>query len=86
MTETMTSPSVKRLYRSRTDRKVAGVLGGLGGYLNVDPTLLRVLFLVAAVITGGAALLAYPVMWMITPETPSIPTGPTPSVPVQPSD
>jgi phage shock protein C len=84
MTETMTSPSVKRLYRSRSDRKVAGVLGGLGEYLNVDPTLLRVLFLVAAVITGGATLLAYPVMWMITPETPSIPTGPTPS-PVQPS-
>jgi phage shock protein C len=69
MTET------KRLRRSRTDRKVAGVLGGLATYLNVDATAMRVLFIVAVIFTGGAALLAYPLMWIIMPEEPA--NGPT---------
>ena len=81
MTETMT---VKRLYRSRTDRKIAGVLGGFADYLTIDPTLLRVLFVVAAVLTGGASLLAYPVMWILTPEAPAVTTWPTPAAPAQP--
>jgi phage shock protein PspC (stress-responsive transcriptional regulator) len=43
---------MKKLYRSKTDNKVAGVLGGLGDYLNIDPTILRVIFIVALVATG----------------------------------
>jgi len=74
-----TAPTVKRLYRSRTDRKIAGVLGGLGEYLNADPTVLRVLFLVLALVTGGATLLAYPIMWIVTPESPA--TAPWPTAP-----
>ncbi len=43
---------MKRLYRSRTDRKVAGVLGGLSEYLSVDPTIIRIIFLVLLIGTG----------------------------------
>ncbi|WP_017756397.1 PspC domain-containing protein [Calidifontibacillus oryziterrae] len=41
----------KKLYRSRTDRKLAGILGGFGEYLGVDPTLLRVLFVILSIVT-----------------------------------
>lgn len=41
----------KKLYRSRSNKKVAGILGGLGQYLGIDPTLLRVLFVILSIIT-----------------------------------
>ncbi len=55
------------LRRSRTDRKVAGVAGGLGRHLDVDPTILRVLFVVL-VFFGGAGLLLYGALWLLVPE------------------
>ena len=57
----------ERLRRSRTDRKIAGVAGGLGRHLNIDPTVLRVLFVVL-VFFGGAGLLLYGAAWLIVPE------------------
>jgi phage shock protein C len=60
---------VRKLYRSRKDRKLAGVAGGLAEYLNVDPTLIRVLFVVLAVL-GGAGVLIYVAMWIIVPPEP----------------
>lgn len=57
----------KRLYRSRTNRSIAGVCGGLGEYFNVDPTLVRLLFVVFA-LAGGPGLLAYIILWLIMPE------------------
>jgi phage shock protein PspC (stress-responsive transcriptional regulator) len=57
----------RRLRRSRHDRKVAGVAGGLGRHLDVDPTILRVLFVVL-VFFGGAGLLLYGALWLFTPE------------------
>ncbi|HZK66441.1 MAG TPA: PspC domain-containing protein [Chloroflexota bacterium] len=54
---------VKRLYRSSTERMLGGVCGGLGEYFNVDPTLVRLGFVVAA-LTTGIGFLAYPIMWM----------------------
>jgi len=57
----------ERLTRSTTDRKVAGVAGGLGRHLNVDPTLLRVIFVVLCFF-GGAGLLLYGVAWLLVPE------------------
>ena len=60
--------STRRLYRSRKSRKVAGVCGGLGEYLNTDPTVIRVLFIVLAVLGAGA--LIYLAMWLIVPEEP----------------
>lgn len=56
-----------RLRRSTTDRKIAGVAGGLGRHLNIDPTILRVLFVVL-VFFGGAGLLLYGAAWLLVPE------------------
>lgn len=72
----MEQPQPRKLYRSQTDRKVAGVCGGLAEYFNVDPTLIRVLFIVLAV-CGGAGLVLYLAMWIVVPEASkaSPPTG-----------
>jgi len=59
--------TVRPLGRSRTDRKVAGVAGGLGAYLDIDPVILRVLFVVLAIF-GGSGLLLYLVGWLLIPE------------------
>jgi phage shock protein PspC (stress-responsive transcriptional regulator) len=58
---------VNRLRRSATDRKIAGVAGGLGRHLDIDPTVIRVL-LVVLVFFGGAGLLIYGAMWLFVPE------------------
>jgi phage shock protein C len=59
----------RKLYRSRTDRKLAGVCGGLAQYFNADATLIRVLFVVLALL-GGPGLVIYLVLWIIVPEEP----------------
>jgi len=59
----------KRLYRSRSNRIIAGVCGGLADYLNVDATLVRV---VTALVTlfGGSGILAYIILWIVVPGAP----------------
>jgi phage shock protein PspC (stress-responsive transcriptional regulator) len=57
----------KKLRRSRTDEKIAGVAGGLGKFLNVDPVLVRVGFAGLTLATGGTGLLLYGVLWAIMP-------------------
>ncbi|RKN32802.1 PspC domain-containing protein [Micromonospora musae] len=69
-TNTPPQAPYKQLRRPTTDRMVAGVASGVGRYLGVDPTMIRVLFAVAVLLTGGLALLAYPVMWFLMPEEP----------------
>lgn len=69
-TNTPPQTPYKQLRRPTTDRMVAGVASGLGRYLNVDPTLIRVTFAVTGLLTGGLALLAYPIMWFLMPEEP----------------
>lgn len=59
----------RRLYRSRSQRVVAGVSGGLGEYFAVDPVWFRVAFVVLA-LGGGSGLLVYLLMWLIVPERP----------------
>jgi phage shock protein PspC (stress-responsive transcriptional regulator) len=59
----------RKLYRSRSDRKLAGVCGGLAQYFNLDATLIRVLFVVLAVL-GGSGLVIYLLMWILVPEEP----------------
>ena len=56
-----------RLRRSRSDRKVAGVAGGLGRHLDIDPLILRVAFVVL-VFFGGAGLIVYAACWLLVPE------------------
>ncbi len=58
-----------RLYRSRTNRVIAGVCGGLGDYLGIDPTLIR-LFFVLLVLGKGAGILIYGVLWLVMPLAP----------------
>ena len=58
-----------RLYRSRTERMIAGVCGGIGEYLKIDPTLIR-LILVALVFVGFSGILAYLVAWIVIPLEP----------------
>ena len=55
-----------RLYRSRSQKMVAGVCGGLGEYFDVDPVLIRLLFVVTTFISG-AGILAYIVLWIVVP-------------------
>lgn len=59
----------RKLYRSRTDRKLAGVCGGLASYFNLDATLIRVLFVALAVL-GGSGAVIYLAMWIIVPNQP----------------
>lgn len=61
-------PSPKRLVRSRDDRWLAGVCGGVGEYAGVDPNLVRLLAIVGAVFSAGTLLLAYIVAWIVMPE------------------
>jgi phage shock protein PspC (stress-responsive transcriptional regulator) len=57
----------EHLRRSVSDRKIAGVAGGLGRHLNIDPTILRVLFVVLCFF-GGAGFVLYGAAWLIVPE------------------
>jgi phage shock protein PspC (stress-responsive transcriptional regulator) len=59
----------KRLYRSRTDRKIGGVCAGLAKFLNIDVSLVRLLFILGAFL-GGPGLLVYLVMLFVVPEEP----------------
>jgi phage shock protein PspC (stress-responsive transcriptional regulator) len=59
----------KKLYRSRTDRVLGGVCTGLAEHFNVDPVLIRVIF-IAAALGGGFGVLAYIIFWIVTPEAP----------------
>lgn len=60
---------MKRLYRSKKQRILGGVCGGIANHLDVDVTLVRLLW-VLALLVGGAALIAYIVAWIIIPEEP----------------
>jgi phage shock protein C len=65
-----------RLERSTTNKVVAGVCGGIGEYLQVDPTLVRVFFVVGTIVTGGLGLLGYIVLIVLMP----LPGQPAPFV------
>ena len=59
----------KRLYRSKTDRKLAGVCGGVAEYFNIDPTIVRVIWAILAFFYGTSILL-YLIMAFVVPEKP----------------
>lgn len=59
-----------RLYKSRTDRVISGVAGGLAEQLNVDPSIVRVAWVVLAIVSGGIVGLVYLVMMIVVPEPP----------------
>lgn len=60
----------RTLYRSRTDRMIAGVCGGLAEYFDIDPTLVRLLVVLLSLATSGGVVLAYIVLAVVVPEAP----------------
>ncbi|MCZ8522854.1 MULTISPECIES: PspC domain-containing protein [Paenibacillus] len=65
-----------KLYRSRTDRKITGLCGGLGDVMNVDPTLLRLTVVVTTLFTGGAVIPLYFIAALVIPTEPWTGGGP----------
>ena len=64
MQNVSTTPA--RLYRSSTDKVIAGVCGGLAAYFKIDPAIVRLAFIVFA-LAGGASVLLYIVLWLAVP-------------------
>ena len=58
-----------KLYRSTSDKMLGGVAGGLAEYFDIDPTIVRVLFIVVTLF-GGGGILAYVILWIVVPQKP----------------
>lgn len=78
----------QRLYRSTTSRVFGGVAGGIAEYFNMDPVIIRIIFVLAAIFGGGGVLI-YLVLWIAVPERPytstmfNMGTPPEPDQPVE---
>ena len=62
---------MKKLYRSTKDKKLVGVCGGLASYFNLDPAIVRIIFLLTALV-WGVSVVIYIVCWICMPEENSI--------------
>lgn len=62
----------KTLYRSRDDRMAGGVCAGIADYFGLDPTVVRLLTVVATLLSSGGAIIAYIVLWAVVPEEPGV--------------
>ena len=60
----------RKLYRSRTERSIAGICGGLAAYFDADPTLIRLVTLLL-ILFGGLSIWAYIILWIVIPEEPA---------------
>lgn len=67
---------MNKLYRSARDKKITGLIGGLAQYMNIDVTLLRVLFLISIPFTGGTTLFIYIIASLVVPKEPVGPFDP----------
>lgn len=63
----------KKLYRSRTDRKLCGVLGGLAEYIGMDATILRIIYVLLSIFVLGSPIIIYFIFVLIVPEEPEFP-------------
>jgi phage shock protein PspC (stress-responsive transcriptional regulator) len=61
---------MKRLYRSRTDRILGGICGGLGEHTDIDPSIIRLVWIVVTLISFGTGIIVYGLAWIIIPEFP----------------
>lgn len=74
------NPSPRKLTRSRDQRMIAGVCGGVAQYLNMDPTLVRVLFVAITALTAGTVgIIAYVAAVLVVPEEVVVPPGQIPT-------
>ena len=72
----------KRLVRSTNDKKIAGVAAGLADYFDLDPTIIRLVWLLA-ILFAGTGLIAYLILWIALPAGPTgVIAQPAPSTPV----
>lgn len=62
--------SIKRLYLSKTDKKIAGVCGGIGEYFGVDSTLVRLAWVLITIMSGGLGIIGYIIAAIVMPEVP----------------
>ncbi len=58
----------KKLFRTVEDKKIAGVCGGIGKYFNIDPTIIRIIFVVLALPGGLPGVIPYGIMWLVVPK------------------
>lgn len=65
------SENAKKLYRSTKNRMLAGVCGGIAEYFALDPTIIRVVFVLLAVFAGGG-ILVYIILWLLIPQEPEV--------------
>lgn len=63
--------NIKRLYRSRTDRMLSGLSAGLGNYIGLDPTVVRLVFAISSIFLFPFPVIIYLVMMLIVPEEPA---------------
>jgi phage shock protein C len=61
----------KKLYRSRTDKKIAGICGGLGDYFGIDATIIRVIFVLLLIPGGFPGFIPYVILWIVIPLAPA---------------
>ena len=67
-------PAPRRLRRSRKDRLIAGICGGLAEYFVLDPTLVRVLYVLVSILSAAfPGILVYLILWLVVPEEESAP-------------
>lgn len=59
---------VKRLFRSKKNRVIGGVCGGLGEYFGIDPVLVRLVWVILSVCGFGTGIIVYLIAWLIIPE------------------
>lgn len=73
----------KKLYRNESDKMLGGVCSGLGQYLGIDPTIIRLGFAIMGFIAPQTILL-YLILWVVMPPDPSAPRPPAPPTPPTP--
>ena len=70
MVEHLEKNTMKRLYLSNKNRKIAGFCGGLAEYFNIDPTVMRLFYILLTLMSGGAGIIVYLIAWIIVPRNP----------------
>ncbi|MDB5168618.1 MAG: PspC domain protein [Candidatus Saccharibacteria bacterium] len=63
---------MKKLYRSKTNKKIAGVCGGLAEYFNIDATVIRIIFIILLLPGGFPGLIPYLILWVLVPIRPEM--------------
>ena len=59
---------MNKLYRSKNNRWIAGICGGLGKFFNIDPTIVRVIWIIGTLFSMGFGIILYLIIWAVIPE------------------